>query len=399
MKILYTAFDVYPAPKGAGTRISHMLQALAQRHEVQGIFLGEPGYARHEMLHGIKMIRLIEPALSFLERAVQFGDQVLAQIHHWQPDVVHCRSLWDAYPVLIYRQRTQQPFLFVFEANGLPRYELEHHFRQFPPALLDKIHQQENHVIQQADWLICPSIVNRDCLLQLGAQAEKIEVIPNGADIECFQTGLPLASPPLILYLGTLAPWQGLEDLLSALQGIRSPFQARLIGKGNHRWQTDLITRIYQLGLSHAVSVSGAVPHDLIPRILAEATVTVAPLDNSLRNTVQGCQPIKILEYMASGKPVVAPDLPVIHALISHQQEGLLYPVGDTLALRACLEQVLHQPETGNTMGQRGRQKVSQHFQWQHAQVRLLTLYDKVETEGFAQKRTGVLAWPPHAQL
>lgn len=390
MKILYTAFDVYPAPKGASTRIGHMLQALRSKHEVQGIFLGEPGYLIQDTVDGIPVSRLVDPDSPFLERAIAFADKVLERIYHWQPDVVHCRSLWDAFPILHLRQQTNQSFTLVFEANGLPRYELEHHFSAFPPELLAKIYRQEEQVIAQADWLICPSEVNQACLIGLGATPAKVQVISNGADLSAYAIEAPLATPPLILYLGTLAPWQGLDVLLEALAGIAQPFQARLVGKGNHRWQTDLITRIYQLGLSHAVTVSGAISPDLVPRLLAEASITVAPLDNSPRNTVQGCQPIKILEYMASGKPVVASDLPVVQPLISPGQEGLLYPVGDSLGMRACLAQLLAQPEWGLQMGQQGRLKIAQGFQWNHAQQRLLELYAKVEEARVIDHKTGV---------
>jgi glycosyltransferase involved in cell wall biosynthesis len=377
MRILYTAFDVVPAPKGAAVRIGNMLAALAPIAEVRGVFLGEPGDNPSAPVSGVPVDRLCAPHLPFLERAVTFAEQVVATVREWQPEVVQVRSLWDGYPLARLRANGSLDFRLVYELHGLPQFELTHHFPEVPPALLAKIATQQAYLLAQADALICPSNTHRDWLVAQGIAPERITVIHNGADTERWVPAPEVLDfdIPKLIYVGTLAPWQGLETLLEALHGITTPFSALLIGKGNPRWVSDLITRSYQLGLSHAVEVSAPLSPTLMPTLIGEAAIAVAPLDNSERNRVQGCNPIKIYEYMACGKPVVAPDLPVIREILTPEVDSLLYPPEDVDALREQLQRLLSDAALRARLGQAGRAKVVAQGQWRHAQDRLQAFY------------------------
>ena len=75
MKLLYSAFDVVPAPKGASVRIQETLKALAVDFEVQAFLLGEPGYLSSEEHLGVQVERLIAPEPPFLEKTVLFGSR------------------------------------------------------------------------------------------------------------------------------------------------------------------------------------------------------------------------------------------------------------------------------------------------------------------------------------
>lgn len=379
MRLLYTAFDVVPAPKGAAVRIGNMLAALAPIADVRGIFLGELGDDTPGTVSGVPVDRLCAPHLPFLERAVTFAEQVVATVRDWQPDVVQVRSLWDGYPLARLRAAGTLNFRLVYELHGLPQFELEHHFPDLPPALLDKIAAQQVYLLAQADALICPSATHRDWLLAQGIPVERITVIRNGADTERWVPAPEVLEfdVPKLIYVGTLAPWQGLETLLEALHGVTTPFQALLIGKGNPRWVSDLITRSYQLGLSHAVEISAPLSPTLMPTLIGEAAIAVAPLDNSERNRIQGCNPIKIYEYMACGKPVVAPDLPVIREILTPEVDSLLYPAGDVDALRGQLQRLLADADLRARLGQAGRTKVVAEGQWRHAQERLQAFYQQ----------------------
>ncbi len=376
MKILYTAFDVVPAPKGASVRIQQILSVLSQFAETHAILLGEPSYPIQDQLCGAQVQRLIEPGESFLERSVTFAEQVIEKVQAWKPDVVQFRSLWDAFPLTVFRQQFGYPRFLVYELHGLPEYELEHHFPDLPPQLLSKLKQQQQQALAAADAILCPSRVHADYLISTGLPAERIHLIQNGVDLEQFQ---PIArapqSPPQLLYLGTLAPWQGLEGLLESLQWVSQPFQLQLIGKGQRRWQQELLTRAFQLHLSHAIEMLDAFPHSEIPRLIQAADITLAPLDNSERNRIQGCMPLKILEYMACGKAILAPDLPAVQEMLTHQHSAYLYPVDDIQALQAGLEYLLGHPEERQRLGQNARQLAESRFSWEITYQQVKSFY------------------------
>lgn len=378
-RLLYTAFDVVPAPKGASLRIQNMLAALSQHFEVKALLLGEPGQTSPEQWGNVLVEKLIAPESPFLEKTIQFAEWVLQEALIWQPQIIQFRSLWDGYVLSQYRQQYRLPWKLVYELHGLPEIELTDHFPEFPPPLLEKIRQQQAQLLPQADVWLCPSQVHRAYLIDQGIPSEHIGVVGNGADPELFA---PVARPenppkPLMLYLGTLAPWQGLEELLEACQALQSPFQLRLIGKGNARWQQNLLAKIYQLGLTASVEILAPLPHSYMPLMLASADIALAPLSQSERNQIQGCNPIKIFEYMAAGKAIVAPDLPVVREILDHQETAWLYPAGDRQALTTALETLLQAPQERIRLGHSARSKLCAHFTWQHRQNQLLDFFRK----------------------
>lgn len=378
MKILYTAFDVVPAAKGASVRIQQILSVLSQFAETHAVLLGEPDYPQYEQVCGTEIERLIAPEQSFLERSVTFAEQVLNKVQSWKPEIVQFRSLWDAFPLVAFRQQFGYPHYLVYELHGLPEYELEHHFPDLPRALVEKLKQQQQQVLANVDAILCPSRVHADYLIKRGLPHERIHLVQNGVDLEQFRPAdlSQVAShPPQLLYLGTLAPWQGLEGLLESLQWVSQPFQLKLVGKGQRRWQQDLLTRAFQLNLSHAIEMIDALPHSEIPRLIQAADITLAPLDNSDRNRIQGCMPLKILEYMACGKAILAPNLAAVQEILSHQENAYLYPVDDTKALQTGLEYLLAHPEERQRLGKNARHLAETDFAWKITHEQLKSFY------------------------
>ncbi|MBT9545122.1 MAG: glycosyltransferase family 4 protein [Candidatus Sericytochromatia bacterium] len=378
-RLLYTAFDVVPAPKGASLRIQNMLAALSERFEVKALLLGEPGQSPQERWGKVQVEKLIAPESAFLEKTIHFAEWVLQEALAWQPAVIQFRSLWDGFVLSQYRQQFPQAWQLVYELHGLPEIELEHHFPDLPAQVHEKIRKQQALLLPQADFWLCPSQVHQAYLIQQGIPADKIGVVGNGADPDLFHTAVtaPPQDKPLIIYLGTLAPWQGLETLLEACQHLLSSFQLRLVGKGNPRWQQNLLAKSYQLGLTASVEIVDPLPHSYMPQVLAPAQIAVAPLSNNERNQIQGCNPIKIFEYMAAGKAIVAPDLPVVREILTHQETGWLYAPEEDGALRAALEYLLQHPEERTRLGQAAREKLLSSYTWQHRQTQVLDFFRK----------------------
>jgi glycosyltransferase involved in cell wall biosynthesis len=451
-KILYTAFDVVPSPKGASTHITYFVRGLIEAgYDLTLITAGDSNLPERETYFGATILRAPagdEP--NFLKRALAFGDYVLAHVAEANPyPVAHVRSIWSGFPLAEARERFG--YRLLYEVNGLPSIEMKYHYPALRgTAVLDKIREQEIATLHLADAIICPSNVTAAYMTSLGIPPHKITIIPNGIDPHLFRPdlgpnaltstkncryGLPqdpltqddawvsvrpnpanscalsnkmdigilpfgsgssgsgeqerspaldagrrAADLPTILYIGTLADWQGLETLIAAMPLVlaRCPARLRLVGRGRKRQRKILQKRVRKLGLDGYVTVEPAVPHEQVPAIIAQADVCVTPLAYNDRNVTQGCCPLKLLEYMACGRPVVAANLPVVRELACAGTEALLFSPDDPADMAQNILAVLDDPTLAAHLGANAAARVHREFTWQVAQARLLQVYQSL---------------------
>jgi len=111
-----------------------------------------------------------------------------------------------------------------------------------------------------------------------------------------------------------------------------------------------------RLGIEELVKFQGPVEREHLACLTARALFTVAPLEESFRNTVQGCCPLKIVESLAAGTPVLASDLEVCRELVTHGRDGLLLPPGDARAWAIAMQHGVEAQEEMKAMGRKGRE-------------------------------------------
>ncbi|MBN2549804.1 MAG: glycosyltransferase family 4 protein [Anaerolineales bacterium] len=389
-KILYTAFDIVPSPKGASTHILHFIRGLVNSgYDVHLFTPGNGVLPEEEQLEGAQVTRIALPTEdNFLERAILFGQGVLEHVTQAQQDqlsryhIAHYRSIWGGFQLA--QAKVQLGYKTLFEVNGLPSVELKYHYPGLRESgLLAKIREQEIATLLMSDAIICPSEVTRLFLISLGASPRRITVIPNGVSAKDFAaTPLPKADghTPIILYVGTLADWQGLDVLISAMPLIltRLPARLRIIGHGRSRQRKALAKQIRKLGLEEQVEIAAAVPHHLMPEVIAQADLCVAPLSLNDRNITQGCCPIKVIEYMASGRPLVASNLPVVRELVREDMDGLLFTPGDAQDLAQQILTLLENPDLAKRLADSAAERANSKFTWHAAQKKLLSVYRRL---------------------
>ncbi len=389
VRVLYVAFDVVPSPKGASTHITHFVRGLVEAgHQVRLITAGDGQLPAEDEYAGAAMTRVpTGTGTHFLARAMTFDAAVLDHLRTAEPyQVAHYRSVWGG--LALAHAKAEAGYKTLFEVNGLPSVELKYHYpalRASDPnaaALLDKIRAQEQATLALSDAVICPSAVTRAYLGSLGVPRGKITVIPNGVSPSDFAaTSLPAAGRvPVMLYIGTLADWQGLELLVEAMPRVLAerPALLRIVGRGRGWQRKALAKRIRKLGLEAAVSVEAAVPHHLVPALLAEADLCVAPLALNDRNVTQGCCPIKVLEGMAAGRPLVAANLPVVRELAREGVDALLYAPGAADDLARQLLRVLGDRALAERLAASAAERARTQFSWHAAQKKLLRVYEQL---------------------
>ena len=183
-RILYTAFDIVPSPKGASTHILHNIRGLVNsQFDVHLITPNDGLLPNEDTLEGAQVTRIPQDLTqNFLARAVHFGGAVTRHLAlHHAYDVVHFRNIWDG--LALAQNKKRYGYKVLFEVNGLPSIELKYHYPGLDAALLTKIKEQELATLHMADAVICPSNVTRDYIASLGLSRSLIHVIPNGNEM------------------------------------------------------------------------------------------------------------------------------------------------------------------------------------------------------------------------
>ena len=201
--------------------------------------------------------------------------------------------------------------------------------------------------------LVTNESYRRTALKRGGISAEKVFVVRNGP-----RDGWPIRTDPqqglkqgkafLALYAGVMGPQDGVLDFLHAARHVasqRDDVLFALLGDGDERPKLEAAAR--ELGLEDRVRFVGWVADErVMAAYLATADVCVSPEPSSPLNDVSSF--VKIVEYMAVGKPIVAYDLP--ETRITAGDAALYAPSGDAAALGERVLDVLRDPAVAKTM-------------------------------------------------
>jgi glycosyltransferase involved in cell wall biosynthesis len=218
--------------------------------------------------------------------------------------------------------------------------------------------------------------VLRDQVVARGIAPERIIVMPNAADPERFRADvsgaavrerLGLRDARVVGFSGAFYPWHGVALILDALPRLleRVPNAALLlIGEGPER--ATLEARAKREGLGDRIRFCGWVTHDELPAHLAAFDVAVMPDSNEYGS------PMKIYEYMAMGKPVVAPRLGPLADGIVDGTTGLLFARGNVGALGDALARLLAIDADRAAMGRAAAEHVRRNHTWDRNASRAL---------------------------
>lgn len=376
-RALYAAFDRFPAPKGAAVHIARMAETLFGALGGGLLYvLGDDDLPVYQREGVVEVLRFAQPVPNFLERALAFGARLDALLATQAASLrlAHFRDPWGGVPLLA---RPDRAYRTVFEINGLPSVELPHLYPGLSPATLAKFRAAERFCWERADRLIVPSATLRDNLVALGAPAGKLVVIPNGPDPHPTPPPPPGAPARYLLYFGALQPWQGVDVALRALALLADLPDLELVicAAANARRARPYERLAERLGVAARVRWLYRLPERDLAPWRAHATLSLAPLTECPRNLDQGCCPLKILESMAAGVPVVASDLPVVREIVTDGVDGWLVRPDRPAALARAIRVLLDYPERRLALGESARRRIAGGYTWAHATGRLAEVY------------------------
>ncbi len=198
-------------------------------------------------------------------------------------------------------------------------------------------------------------------------QHGKVHVVPNGVDTERFH---PQVQPHLVEdrftigFLGTIKPWHGLESLFNAFELFHREHPnaiLRIIGDGPLR-ETLQQSSLRNKRTSHRVFSGWVRSAARCAGHLTALDVAVAPYPSSDNFYFS---PLKVYEYMAAGRAVVASSAGQLSSIIEHGRNGLLFPPGDDRQLADCLSRLAGDPQLVQQLGQAARLSALTSHSWQ----------------------------------
>lgn len=202
--------------------------------------------------------------------------------------------------------------------------------------------------------IVVPTELLRTKFIHLGIEPDRIIVVPNGVDTSLFKP-MPLPDEPVVLYYGTFQQHRAKLLVEVIEQTCRMDRRVRFLIIGDvPKW---FVNRLSRNGLIGSVEMPGFIPHDQLPEWLAKARICLLPQDRSLG----GRMPTKLLDYMATGRPIVATDVEESF-LVAESGAGLVVPANPKAMAEAIIT-ILQNKKYATEMAQRGV-NYARRFDW-----------------------------------
>ncbi len=273
---------------------------------------------------------------------------------------------------------------FVFDHHDLSPELYLSRYRKTTDGLVSRsLRLLEKLSLKLADIAIATNESYRAIDIQRHAiDPDKVFVVRNGPDlarVRLVGRDSPLMSMgrTILCYVGAMNPQDGIDYLLRALGHLvhdlkRTDFYCVLIGDGDSR--EELESQALELGLGEYVRFTGFIPDEDMMRYLSTADICLDPNPSSPLNDVSTW--IKVMEYMALGKPIVSFDLK--ETRISAGEAALYVTPNDEIAFARAIVQLMDDPAKRSQMGEYGRIRVHDELNWDVTSQNLLRAYRRL---------------------
>lgn len=268
---------------------------------------------------------------------------------------------------------------FIMEANYTSFMPL---VRKRTKILIPFAHKVDRELFKFADCIVVVSRFLKEHFLSLGVDQKKIKIICNAADPKVFnpenvkdgvRRHLGLGEKKVVGYVGGFYAWHGLDLLLDCLPALlqnNSEIMLLLIGDGPQR--KELEERARDMGMEKKVLFLGNIDHQYLPEHIAAFDVAILPDFNDYGS------PMKVFEYMAMGKPVVAPRFSSLTDWIDHGVVGFLFEPKNTEELSKVIIALINDEVLRMKLGKQARDKVLKQYTWQGNAESVIDFYQRI---------------------
>ncbi len=369
MKILTLNYEFPPVGGGAAPVSFDLARALAGLgHSVDVVTMRWKNLPAVEMIDGIRIYRT--PALrarpdvcrthELATYLLGAAGKTLRLARQNRYDIIHAHFIIPTSPLAVWIKKISRiPFVITCHGSDVPGHN---------PARFTRahrlLHPAWRYCIRQADGVICPSST-------LGALVSRNEpciqpaIIPNGIDVDFFQTAAQAPKTKTILYCGRLLAFKGVGHLIESVHKLNLGWQVHILGDGPYRQELEK----QAAGSATPIHFHGWLNrHDpRFMRLFAESSIFVFPSEAENFPTV-------LLEAMSAGLAVLSSDAGGCPEAVG--DAAILYPAGDVQKLQANLLRLMEDEPLRRQMGKAAVQQARQ-FSWPAIAKRYLEFFEK----------------------
>ncbi len=402
MRIIHVMDHSLPRTDGYSIRAKYLLEAqAASGHEItvltspsqgagavaqqtSGVFYRRSDYSRWER-------QMVEYGTKHLVFGRAIARELSSLLADGRFDIVHAHTPFTvARTALIEARKRCLPFVYekrnLWEESARARGKASGRWPLYQVA-----RAMDRWVTVRADAVCTITEALRANTVELGASANRVFVVGNGADTNAFVPRTPPAELRerclrrgnfVIGFLGSFFSFEGLPMLIEAFAALRSKYPgARLVLVGDGEDRAKVERMVATLDLADSVWVVGSVPHTQVPDFYAAMDVLVYPrYPSKLTDMIS---PLKPLEPMAMGRCVIGSSVGGIRELVRDGETGLLFSAGSLPALMEKLDAVLSGRTDSAQIGVNAREFVVNHRQWRH----MAANYDAAYVRAAARQR------------
>jgi len=364
-----------------GIHIEEMIRAFRELgNEVEVVALSGEGDRRSHRGESSWPARILKSAPSWLYEVMSLGYNVYGYVmlrrraRAFRPDVLYERYSLNTFCGIWMGLRTGLPV--ILEVNAPLAQEQE----QLGKLAFRRLARfSERWICANSTWTIVVSDVLKELLAAEGVPRKRMVVVTNGVDPRRFRPDVSdrairvkhgLDGKLVIGFVGWFRKWHGLELLLDIFHAANlADRRVHLLLVGDGPARADLERFVVTNALGRHVVFSGPVRHEEIPEYVAAMDVAVQP------SAPEYACPMKIVEYMAMGRCVVAPDQPNIREVIDDGRNGLLFSPGDKKELKTVLLRAIGDDARRQALGKNALETVfSRGFLWSMNAQRAVSL-------------------------
>ncbi len=301
-----------------------------------------------------------------IRRLFGIGKALLRAIFRYRPGMIYMRWHFAAFPLSLWARLCG--VRVVVEVNGpvtdlFIAWPVTQKFKRFFAWLMISQLEWAAGIVAVTDGLagLCRDITSPE---------KTIKVIPNGANTQHFHPEMATSPldvenlpPSFCLFFGTMAPWQGIDDLLAAITDPAWPIDCPLLvaGDGERRAATESVAKKYP----HKLRYLGRLAYEDLPKLVARSRFAFVCTQNLEGRANSGMAPLKLFESLASSIPVIATRMPFQADVVQDADAGLLVDENRPDQILNAVRQLLDDPERAKVMGSNGRDFVCKHHSWQ----------------------------------
>lgn len=372
MKILMLTWEYPPRIVGGIARVVNDLskRLIKDGHEVTVVTYREGNAPYFEDDKGVKVYRIdnymINPN-NFIDWIMQMNFNMVAKASEiiakeGKFDVIHAHDWLVAYAAKTLKNSYEIPIVSTIHATESGRNS--------------GIHDETQRYINDTEWMLTYEstevIVNsnymkRELQSLFGLPFEKINVVPNGINVNMFsgierdydfRRQYALDNEKIILFMGRLVYEKGVQHLISAMPKILAGYHdAKLVIAGKGGMIDELKAQVNSMGISNKVYFTGYMDSKQVCKMYKCADVSVFPSTYEPFGIVA-------LEAMLSGTPVVVSDIGGLNEIVTHGQNGMKSYAGNPNSIADSILELLYNPQLSQEVVKKAKNMVKNEYTW-----------------------------------